>query len=327
MDKWNPFKEDYEDTNFNSYSRGPGRHLPQGNQNKQAGVQLYVTGIPIQLPPEGLRNLFLQTGSVKDVRIMDSKISGSQNTFGFVTMGNLKEATEAISKLNNFQIDRFRLRVQACQSQEERERRRRKREEDDAFLNTLNCAKNPQQDNSDEDLQISKSDYNGTHNNARAPNENLMIDIPNVSLSDLDDSIIKQGPPSLKIASSVPSSSNSSISDLTITVGNQSRQVKPNLAHKVKSSKVNGVGRGLISTDLSATEKSYRGMAQALNNNSHNPHSSLYERMTSYVIFQYRPSGVLDIVCLQLLKNFDIFDEPGDQYKPWYKYHHVIFNN
>ena len=28
LDSWDPMKEDYEDKSFNSYSRGPGRNLP-----------------------------------------------------------------------------------------------------------------------------------------------------------------------------------------------------------------------------------------------------------------------------------------------------------
>ncbi|XP_055955554.1 uncharacterized protein LOC126816525 [Patella vulgata] len=230
MEHWNPLKDDYNDSEFNSYNKGPGRNLPKSDGVK-SGVQLYVTGIPVNLRQDGLRNLFCQAGRVTHVKILPTKIPGSLDTFGFVTMASVKEATEALTRFHGFQIDRFRLKVQPCQTPEEQNRRKRIKEQDEAFLSTLNCGKinspaaNKDSDDTDDDLQTKKPSMNGVHKDeqlteklGKGRGRGSIVNSQDISV--LDQSIVSHGPSSIGMNSSIDS-----LVDLTITVGNQQRQV------------------------------------------------------------------------------------------------------
>ncbi|CAC5408616.1 TDRD1_4_6_7 [Mytilus coruscus] len=136
MDSWDPRRDDFDNKKFNSYDRGPGRNI-QKNQDKKAGVQLYITGIPKELSDDGLSNLFSRAGNVLHAKMMVSKRTDLKSTFGFVTMSNLAEAEDAIRQLNKFELREHILKVAIAMSDEDRQRRKNEKQDQEEFLNSL----------------------------------------------------------------------------------------------------------------------------------------------------------------------------------------------
>ncbi|KAL3865174.1 hypothetical protein ACJMK2_006792 [Sinanodonta woodiana] len=134
LDTWNPQEEDFKSTDFNCYDRGPGKDLPK---NSQKHVQLYVQGIPNEMSEDGLRNLFMKAGTVMKVVKMMSKKPGALDTYGFITMSNVREADEAIRRFNYFKINQFMLKVRISVSLEERQRQQQKKQEEEEFFQSL----------------------------------------------------------------------------------------------------------------------------------------------------------------------------------------------
>ncbi|CAE1227981.1 TDRD1_4_6_7 [Acanthosepion pharaonis] len=108
FDKWDPQKEDFQDKEFNSYDYGPGKYLGGNNYKNKNTVRLHVSNIPPHINEDGLRALFVKTGTVTDV--------WKHRTFGFafVTMASLRDAECAIRKLNDFQIEKYKIAVKVA---------------------------------------------------------------------------------------------------------------------------------------------------------------------------------------------------------------------
>jgi RNA recognition motif-containing protein len=67
------------------------------------GKRLYVGNLSTQTSDESLKQLFAGIGSVEMVRVMTDK--GISRGFGFVEMGNEREALNAIKTLNGSELD------------------------------------------------------------------------------------------------------------------------------------------------------------------------------------------------------------------------------
>lgn len=62
--------------------------------------KLYVGNLSFGASEEALKNLFLEAGSVKSVKIVVDTYSGRSRGFGFVEMASKEEGERAISLLN-----------------------------------------------------------------------------------------------------------------------------------------------------------------------------------------------------------------------------------
>ncbi|KAF8107442.1 hypothetical protein N665_0122s0080 [Sinapis alba] len=66
--------------------------------------RLYVGNLPYTITSSELSQLFGEAGNVVDVQIVYDKVTDRSRGFGFVTMGSIEEATEAIQMFNTSQI-------------------------------------------------------------------------------------------------------------------------------------------------------------------------------------------------------------------------------
>ncbi|KFK34485.1 hypothetical protein AALP_AA5G151800 [Arabis alpina] len=76
-------------------------------QTAQASVEegrLYVGNLPYTITSSELSQLFGEAGNVVDVQIVYDKVTDRSRGFGFVTMGSIEEAKEAIHMFNSSQI-------------------------------------------------------------------------------------------------------------------------------------------------------------------------------------------------------------------------------
>ncbi len=62
--------------------------------------KIYVGNLPFGASEDDLRNLFLQAGEVKSVKIITDQYSGRSRGFGFIEMTSQADAEKAISLLN-----------------------------------------------------------------------------------------------------------------------------------------------------------------------------------------------------------------------------------
>jgi cold-inducible RNA-binding protein len=63
-------------------------------------MRLYVGGLPYQTTEQDLVDLFQSTGNVTLATVITDRATGRSKGFGFVEMGDDKEANLAIEKLN-----------------------------------------------------------------------------------------------------------------------------------------------------------------------------------------------------------------------------------
>ncbi|CAL9246664.1 unnamed protein product [Arabidopsis halleri] len=66
--------------------------------------RLYVGNLPYTITSSELSQLFGEAGNVVDVQIVYDKVTDRSRGFGFVTMGTIEEAKEAIQMFNSSQI-------------------------------------------------------------------------------------------------------------------------------------------------------------------------------------------------------------------------------
>jgi RNA recognition motif-containing protein len=84
------------------------------------GNRLYVGNLSFSATTEGLRQAFSALGDVTDVHIVTDRESGQSRGFGFVTMGNAKEAADAIAAMNGATLDGRALRVNEAEDRPQR---------------------------------------------------------------------------------------------------------------------------------------------------------------------------------------------------------------
>ncbi|XP_033125046.1 tudor domain-containing protein 1-like [Anneissia japonica] len=125
LGSWNPMKDEFNDESFNSYETGLSGNMSakKGNQEfergiRQQGFQFYVSGIPMQMTQEGLKNLFSRAGKVVSCKICKSDRPDSDSTYGFVGMSTVSELSKAHTLLNNYEIGKTTLRLRVAKGTE-----------------------------------------------------------------------------------------------------------------------------------------------------------------------------------------------------------------
>jgi len=72
---------------------------------KSIPCRLFVGGLSWGTSGEQLREAFAEFGDVTDAIVVSDRDSGKSKGFGFVTMGNPKDASRAIASLNGAELD------------------------------------------------------------------------------------------------------------------------------------------------------------------------------------------------------------------------------
>ena len=68
-------------------------------------MNMYVSNLSFHTTEDDLKNLFGQFGAVSSAKIIIDRETGKSRGFGFVEMGQDSEAKEAMSNLNNKEIE------------------------------------------------------------------------------------------------------------------------------------------------------------------------------------------------------------------------------
>ena len=83
-------------------------------------MNIYVGNMNFNMGNDDLFNLFSQYGTVTTAKIINDKVTGRSKGFGFVEMENDDEAKQAISSLNENEIQGRKLIVNEARPQEPR---------------------------------------------------------------------------------------------------------------------------------------------------------------------------------------------------------------
>jgi nucleolin len=73
--------------------------------------ELFVGNLAFSITDQILKETFAVAGSVESAKVITDRISGRSRGFGFVTMKTVEEASAAVEKLNNREIQGRPLRV------------------------------------------------------------------------------------------------------------------------------------------------------------------------------------------------------------------------
>ncbi len=84
------------------------------------GNRLYVGNLSFNATETDLMDLFGQAGQVKDVALIQDRVTGKSRGFAFVTMTTDEEAATAVSQLNGKSIDGRTISVSEARPREER---------------------------------------------------------------------------------------------------------------------------------------------------------------------------------------------------------------
>jgi RNA recognition motif-containing protein len=84
------------------------------------GKRLYVGNLSYDATESSINELFSQFGSVESVKLITDRDTGRSKGFGFVEMGTEEAAQQAISELNQREIQGRRLTVNEARPQEPR---------------------------------------------------------------------------------------------------------------------------------------------------------------------------------------------------------------
>lgn len=83
-------------------------------------VKLYVGNLSYETTEQGLRELFMQAGSVVSVAVIKEPGSNRSKGFGFVEMSSQADAQKAISMFNGHTLNDRQLTVNVARPREER---------------------------------------------------------------------------------------------------------------------------------------------------------------------------------------------------------------
>ncbi|XHC25567.1 MAG: RNA recognition motif domain-containing protein [Phycisphaerales bacterium] len=83
-------------------------------------MKIYVGNLPFSSSENDVRELFAEHGQVSDVAIIMDRDTGRPRGFGFVEMPSDSEASNAINKLNGFDVGGRQLNVNEAKPREDR---------------------------------------------------------------------------------------------------------------------------------------------------------------------------------------------------------------
>jgi len=86
-------------------------------------MNIFVAKLDYNTSEDTLRGLFENYGSVSSVKIIMDKFTGRSKGFGFVEMDDDSEAQDAISNLNDSEVDGRNIVVKKAQPRERRDDR------------------------------------------------------------------------------------------------------------------------------------------------------------------------------------------------------------
>lgn len=84
--------------------------------------KLFVGGLPYSVTDSKLNEIFSEIGPVDSATVIMDRMTSQSKGFGFVEMENEKDAEEAISKLNETEVDGKRIVVNIARPRTERPR-------------------------------------------------------------------------------------------------------------------------------------------------------------------------------------------------------------
>jgi cold-inducible RNA-binding protein len=67
--------------------------------------RLYIGNLPFKIEESGLEALFSQAGAVESVHVMRDTETGRARGFAFVEMATEQDATNAINKFHEYELD------------------------------------------------------------------------------------------------------------------------------------------------------------------------------------------------------------------------------
>ena len=83
-------------------------------------AKLYVGNLSYETTEQGLRELFMQAGSVTSVALIKEPGTNRSKGFAFVEMGSQSEVQKAISMFNGYSLNDRQLTVNVARPREER---------------------------------------------------------------------------------------------------------------------------------------------------------------------------------------------------------------
>jgi RNA recognition motif-containing protein len=84
------------------------------------GNRLYVGNLSFNATETDLMDIFGQAGTVKDVALIQDRVTGKSRGFAFVTMSTDQEAAAAVSQLNGKSVEGRTITVNEARPREER---------------------------------------------------------------------------------------------------------------------------------------------------------------------------------------------------------------
>ena len=83
-------------------------------------AKLYVGNLSYETTEQGLRDLFMQAGTVVSVSLIKEPGTNRSKGFGFVEMGSQSDVQKAISMFNGYTLNERQLKVNVARPREER---------------------------------------------------------------------------------------------------------------------------------------------------------------------------------------------------------------
>src|SRR5580658_3773050 len=83
-------------------------------------MNIYVSNLSFHTTDEDLKTMFNKFGEVSSAKVIMDKVSGRSRGFGFVEMSSEEEGKEAMTSLNNKEIEGRAISVSVAREREER---------------------------------------------------------------------------------------------------------------------------------------------------------------------------------------------------------------
>ncbi len=84
--------------------------------------RIFIAGIPFAFNDQALGDLFAKFGNVVSATVITDRETGRSKGFGFVEMSTAEEANQAITELNDTEVEGRKIVVNAARPREERPR-------------------------------------------------------------------------------------------------------------------------------------------------------------------------------------------------------------